>query len=208
MGQYYKPLLIHEDGTERAAYSHAFDNGLKLMEHSWIGNNFVNAVLNEIKDNPTRLAWLGDYSDSAVVNKCNLGDGFITSASEFQKRYRSVWGDESDGIYVSYIDPDEPQFHLDMDHTECYLVNCTKQCYVDMEQYVKQNSLGRRYGSSELWCINPLPLLTCVGNGLGGGDYRGEKGINDVGSWAFDKVYITYLRPGKWTEVMYSFQEQ
>ena len=45
MGQYYMPTLISEDGTVRTLYSHAYDNGLKLMEHSYIGNNFVNAVL-------------------------------------------------------------------------------------------------------------------------------------------------------------------
>ena len=41
MGQYYQPLLIDDSGSMITAYSHDFDNGLKLMEHSWIGNNFV-----------------------------------------------------------------------------------------------------------------------------------------------------------------------
>ena len=42
MGQYYKPV-----NTEDLSflYSHAYDSGLKLMEHSWIGNDFVGAVM-------------------------------------------------------------------------------------------------------------------------------------------------------------------
>lgn len=64
MGQYYMPLLIGSDKKILRFYSHNYNNGLKLMEHSWVGNNFVNAVLGYIKDNPMRVAWVGDYSDS------------------------------------------------------------------------------------------------------------------------------------------------
>lgn len=204
MGQYYKPLLIHKDGEELSAYSHEFDNGLKLMEHSWIGNNFVNAVLYEIKDNPTRVAWMGDYSDDAVQDGCNFGDGFITNTDHFLSKYESVWNEG-----IQNISPKAPQFRLDLEHSDgCYLVNITKRCYIDMEKYIKKNSTFGRFDPDDEWCINPLPLLTCVGNGLGGGDYHGEVGMEDVGSWAFDEIYITYLRPGNMEEVMYLFQEK
>ena len=44
-------------------YAQQYDhNGLKLMEHSWNGNNFVAAVLNELLENPCQLYWLGDYA--------------------------------------------------------------------------------------------------------------------------------------------------
>ena len=39
MGQYYMPLLIGSDKKILRFYSHHYDNGLKLMEHSWVGNN-------------------------------------------------------------------------------------------------------------------------------------------------------------------------
>lgn len=68
-----------------------------------------------------------------------------------------------------------------------------------MEKYVAENK------DKEGWCINPLPLLTSIGNGQGGGDYRGDS--PDVGSWAFDKIYVTALRPGKMEEVMFHFHE-
>ena len=63
MGQYYIPTLIAEDGTASTLYSHQYDNGLKLMEHSYIGNRFVNAVLTQLWKHPMMVAWIGDYSD-------------------------------------------------------------------------------------------------------------------------------------------------
>ena len=41
MGQYYKPINLDD---KQWLYSHDFGDGLKLMEHSWIGNDFVGAV--------------------------------------------------------------------------------------------------------------------------------------------------------------------
>lgn len=204
MGQYYKPLLIHEDGTEKSAYSHDFGNGLKLMEHSWVGNNFVNAVLHEIVDKPTRVAWLGDYSNDAVEGECDFGGEFITSVEDFIAKYDEVWGESKS---VEFLPAEAPEFDLCQDTKDCYLVNLTKQCYIDIGQYIEQNAIKNRFDEGDIWCINPLPLLTCIGNGLGGGDYRGDVGKDDVGSWAFDQIYITYLRPGKLKAVEYSFKE-
>lgn len=44
------------------------------------------------------------------------------------------------------------------------------------------------------WCIHPIPLLTAVGNGKGGGDYFG---VNNelVGRWAGDALYIDDEEP-------------
>ena len=39
------------------------------------------------------------------------------------------------------------------------------------------------------WCISPIPLMTAVGNGRGGGDYDGVN-FDKVGSWAWDEVSI------------------
>ena len=197
MGQYYRPLMIFRDGTKRSALAHNFNNGLKLMEHSWVGNNFVNAVLNEMVDKPVRLAWLGDYSDMAVKEGCDIGSGYITSRTEFLKMFRYLWGEHSS---PADLPSDSPTFKLDCQHADCYIVNLTKRCYIDMEQYIKCN------GGKE-WCIHPLPLLTALGNGLGGGDYSGEVGKGDVGSWAFDEVYVTHLKPSIMEAVEFCFQE-
>ena len=62
MGQYYMPV-IKRGNKLRRVYSHDFGNGLKLTEHSYIGNKFVNVVANEIIDNPAQLYWIGDYAE-------------------------------------------------------------------------------------------------------------------------------------------------
>jgi hypothetical protein len=43
--------------------------------------------------------------------------------------------------------------------------------------------------------IHPLPLLTCEGNGRGGGDYYGEDTNNLVGSWARNIIEPTNKKP-------------
>lgn len=203
MGQYFHVLMISEDGTEMMANPHHFDNGVKLMEHSWIGNDFVNAVLHELEDKPTRIAWIGDYSDSAVEEKCTLGGGYITGYDAFLRMFQTVWSDECS---IQSIPPDTPQFKLDIEHADCFIVNRTKKCYIDMEKYVKEN-VGDVPYDNRSWCVHPLPLLTALGNGMGGGDYRGTACINDVGSWAFDEIYVTYLRPGNFEAVEFCFEE-
>lgn len=201
MGQYYRPLVIFESGEEKYASAHDFGNGLKLMEHSWIGNNFVNVILHEIEDTPARVAWIGDYADAYFDETCNLGSGFITSVEDFMSKYNDVW----ESSEIERIPSDTPMFKLDIGDSDCYLVNTTKKCYIDMEEYVKKNC-SHGY-NLDIWCINPLPLLTCIGNGLGGGDYHGISGKEYIGSWAFDKIYVTYLRPGSMEKVNFHFSE-
>ena len=38
--------------------------------------------------------------------------------------------------------------------------------------------------------IHPLPLLTSEGNGMGGGDFRGDDENEIVGSWARDVISV------------------
>ena len=45
MGQYFKPVIIDKKDSKKVVaslHAHDFFNGLKLMEHSYVGNNFVN----------------------------------------------------------------------------------------------------------------------------------------------------------------------
>lgn len=201
MGQYYMPLLIGKDKKILRFNSHHYDNGLKLMEHSWIGNRFVNAVLGHIVDNPMRVAWVGDYSES--VDQTEFGNGFIKSNRSFMYYYRKAWGEKTSAPLVDGAEP----FPLQTDNAGYFLVNHTKGCYIDLQNYVEQN--GIFYGDDkEPWCVNPLPLLTCIGNGQGGGDYFEELGAGDVGTWAFDEISITEMRPEDMTEVSYAFQER
>lgn len=68
-----------------------------------------------------------------------------------------------------------------------YILNYSKKVYLDCNKYKKASDVDG-------WVIHPLPLLTALGNGLGGGDYIG---INQdiVGSWAGDELEIIKEKP-------------
>lgn len=75
MGQYYKPVVLKEDYENESfpcilsLTPWKMDNGAKLMEHSYVGNNFVEAFAQIIHKNnkkgyaDNRVVWCGDYSE-------------------------------------------------------------------------------------------------------------------------------------------------
>lgn len=149
MGQYYKPAILrknHKLATKSnpclASLSpYAFLSGAKLMEHSYIGNKFVGAVMNLIADDSRfyghPFAWVGDYAD--VVNGNNLYDCAHDIQEETEKKYEDC-----------VTTPREFK----------YLVNLTKKQYIELPTH-----------NPNKWQVHPLPLLTAFGNGRGGGDY-------------------------------------
>lgn len=171
MGQYYMPV-IKRGNVLRRVYSHDFHNGLKLMEHSYIDNNFVNVVANEILENPAQLYWLGDYAE--------VGD-FI-SESMFNRVYGYAWRRSRNS--KTTVEGPIQEFDWTKDW---YYINKTKK------QYMKMPKPGD-------WVITPLSLLTAIGNGRGGGDYRKDNTM--IGYWAGDKVYLSREKPNnKYTDI-------
>ena len=77
MGQYYYPIILSEDGKiivwMNAQY---YKNGLKLMEHSFVGNNFVSTfeygLTPEGPFHKSRVVWAGDYADKEPGKEENL----------------------------------------------------------------------------------------------------------------------------------------
>lgn len=72
------------------------------------------------------------------------------------------------------------------DFTEKYLVNHTKGIYFD---------LGKVYNKSDIFF--PIPILTCTGNGKGGGDYFGALNSDMVGTWKGNVLEITNKSDGE-----------
>lgn len=169
MGQYYQPIILDEpiDGQHRIKafmYSHDYGSGLKLMEHSWMKNDFVQTFEKELsrrgKFYKSRVVWAGDYADEEPEKEINL---FSMCDNEQDKKIK-------------------PRKTNTKDYN--FIVNHTKKLFVDKS----------KVPSVDGWTIHPLPLLTCEGNGLGGGDFRGdEKEI--VGSWARDVISIEKENP-------------
>lgn len=75
MGQGYNAVILSDDGKIIRTYvhPHAYNNGYKLVEHSYVGNNFMEAVESLICPTgmfyKSRLVWAGDYADVEPCGK-------------------------------------------------------------------------------------------------------------------------------------------
>jgi hypothetical protein len=78
MGQGYCAIILAEKSSKNEiirtwVHPHSYNNGYKLTEHSYVGNDFVNSV--EFLISPlgmfykSRLVWAGDYADVEPESK-------------------------------------------------------------------------------------------------------------------------------------------
>lgn len=196
MGQYFKPILLSEDSQPLAwVYSHDIKtkmecrdgstymagHGLKLMEHSWLRNKFVQTIENLLVEGGAwykkPLVWAGDYADEEETNELN---------PKGENLYRLA-GDE---IKIKPRKRNLPAKFR-------YIVNHTTKEFVDKFKYKDKNG----------WIIHPLPLLTCEGNGSGGGDFYGADENGLVGSWARHIISIDNHCPVEYTELIFDLVE-
>lgn len=151
----------------------------KLMEHSYVDNQFVDAITEElIKNGSAQIAWVGDYA-------------------KLSKEYAKYNPWKRNGRVIKYTTPAAEHVLSGK-----YIVNLTKKTYINFDEYYKANKRKETWFDGEgvkhesTWCIHPLPILTACGNGLGGGDYHGScMGI--VGAWAFDEIEIWSHKPSR-----------
>lgn len=194
MGQYYKPINIDK---KEFLNSHSFDNGLKLMEHSYIGNRFMEVVelllIEKGRWYKDRIVWAGDYAD---VEPDTEGQGY---KGKGENLYLLI--DEEKGInpVAPYeIDKFKEENNLKDMSIFRYIVNHTLKQFVDKERLV----------SFDGWKIHPLSLLTAEGNGRGGGDYHEENpDSNLVGKWARCSISLEKVKPEGYEELMVNFKE-
>ena len=76
-----------------------------------------------------------------------------------------------------------------------YVINHSKKVFVDKTKVPDNDG----------WFIHPLPLLTCEGNGRGGGDFRGESEL--IGSWARDVISVSKDIPEGYKELVFDLVE-
>jgi hypothetical protein len=76
-----------------------------------------------------------------------------------------------------------------------FVINHSKKMFVDKRKVLDNDG----------WQIHPLPLLTCEGNGRGGGDFRGESDF--VGSWARDLISVSKDLPNGYKELVFDLIE-
>ena len=185
MGQYYKAIFINENQKPIASVSsYDFGSGAKLMEHSWLKNSFVRFVEKQLMVTPQRIVWGGDYADNEEqgINLYSLSEtmGKLTSNEEVKNKY------EHDFKEIAPL-------------TAKYLINHDKKQFVNKTKTPKD---------AEGWQVHPLPLLTCEGNGRGGGDFRGESDL--IGIWARNRISVTTKKsdiPKEFQELIFDIKE-
>ena len=180
MGQYYMASLVDEKSNIKTLNPHEYDNGMKLMEHSYIGNNYMAAVMNEMNETPYRVYWLGDYAD--------IKDFKNKTHKLYAKDRKKIWEEDRYRVH--------PEGNWNWGEIS-YLINIDDKLYIKLKKY-----------NPNAWNVHPLSLLTAIGNGKGGGDYFAELNNDKVGEWAGKKLMITKNHPNKkYTEVFFKFKK-
>ena len=206
MGQYYYPTILREKNKRfysEEFYALDYDNGLKLTEHSYCGNHFVETVMAQLLNKPGRLAWIGDYHSDGDFAELNPDLPEIIE-KRFNEHYKcfTLPGYEGycNGKHVRhYSKPEEVE-----ERQGRFILNHDKKCYIDMVEYEKNNLTCTE---DDNWHFHPIPLLTAVGNGRGGGDFRGI-GEEDVGYWAGDLLEVRNAKPNGYENVTSEVQFQ
>ena len=201
MGQYFNQVTKNKEGTrvwhcqiktpenidkDSNEYYKDYYVGIKLMEHSWIHNKFMDSMSMYIYKNPTKVAWVGDYAND-----------FKWEHPEWKVAprvlHRIAWG----------YNRQEEMPYSKFDYEGKFLVNHSCKIALRFDDYSKTST------DKDGWCIHPLSLLTACGNGLGGGDFYNEYiGASDVGLWCYDEISIEDELPEGYSLEEYCFKEE
>jgi hypothetical protein len=171
VGQYYKAINItKKQGIEPWDYK----TGAKLMEHSWMKDDFVKTVEGLLVEGGkwfgNRIVWAGDYADEEPNEQNNLYH-LLDKRKKLQPK--------TSGEYYRYI--------INIDDWE----------YIDKQKVPNDDG----------WMIHPLPLMTCEGNGRGGGDFRNDDPNGLIGRWARKRIMVQKKKPKNMKEIIFDLVE-
>lgn len=198
MGQYYYPVISKNGKDNFVALRPAHRGGLKLTEHSWWENPLCNGVAQEIYKEPAHVWWCGDYAVDKIYDETAKEFVIVPETPETSKKvYEAAHGDDAELSECS-----AEVFDL----TGALLVNHTLRVYMDCEDFHRRMAGKTTWTDDPDMVMHPLPLMTAIGNGKGGGDYFGVN-KEDIGCWAGDLLSVEYEAPEGYTEVKFSFYE-
>lgn len=196
MGQYYTVSMEQDGevlvfGNEVIVDKTTKHVGRKITEQAWLDNEFATGIAKKLMNNPSRLAWVGDYtSEEDMVG--SDGTPFPITFQDVMDIYGQQKSNKPNVKYVEHV-----WFNPNFTYDNLYFVNLTKKEYVDMNAYIQRSIYDDGY------CMNPIPLLTSTGGDKGGGDYhQGHIDQNKVGVWKCDLVKLTKRKPGKEYKVL------
>lgn len=215
MGQYYKYFNL----DKKVCLSPSA--GLKLTEHSWMGNNDVLALLQLVKTEwkNDRIIQLGDYADSEehyskmlqeiLKVPSNLYDSKEYKEMSFEEYYDKnklryisknveMGNSSTDYKWTEHIF--EP-LGTDGEHLPLsdfrYLYNAARREWVDSFKIPPSNVWKDTENKAiSFEKLDAYSLLVAIGNGLGGGDYKGPDD-DMIGLWATtsNSIVISSLGP-------------
>ncbi len=115
MGQYFKAIILSEDGTHVRTYVRP--SYAKLMEHSYFGDPVMNTIMWLLSEDgmyyKSRIVWAGDYADPEADGEKNLYQ--ICNDDRYEMRQQNII---NFGFPISYR----------------YALNYTKNLFVDLER--------------------------------------------------------------------------
>ena len=212
MGQYYKSVFISENNKPISSVSsYDFGNGAKLMEHSWMKNPFVRFVEKQLMITPQRLVWAGDYADNEDPSTLTQMEIKALADETCQYTNSNVIKDKGVNLYtlaeiVGKLTHDENvKDKYKHDYKNVAPLNARYLINHDKKQFVDKTKTPR---DADGWQVHPLPLLTCDGNGRGGGDFRGDSSL--VGVWARNLISVTTRKsdiPKGFEELIFDIKE-
>ena len=146
----------------------------------------------------TEHSWWKNTMVNAVVKNLYRKKGRLAWVGDYAEDEETpvpmkyIWGDQSNAVEVL-----STNFRLDGK----YLVNYTQNLYVNLDDYKKKSQ-------EKGWILSPLPILTAIGNGRGGGDYYGEACADKVGTWAWDLISIEDKAPEGFVKLDLEFKDE
>lgn len=182
MGQYFR--AVNADNWE-CVEPHDYQNGAKIMEHSFVDNNYVSAVeflLIETENKlgrwaRKRIVWAGDYADEYMDITDNKGNKEKTNYFQLSESVNLPLQNLIEKIGKNYK----------------YIINWDKKEYVDKTKGPKINSMG--------WRFHPLPLLTCDNTE---GMYLGDN--PHLGSWFKNSISVSDKFPKTFKQLLPNFE--
>jgi len=102
VGAYYECTIK----TSKRYDTHEYGIGLKLMEHSYLRNNYVNAMMSIIKNKTASIGWVCDYYE---------GDWSWNNSEEVST--------EEDYGDINYVVNKTKKVYIDFEKYEDYFVN-------------------------------------------------------------------------------------
>jgi hypothetical protein len=158
------------------------------MEHSYVGNNYVAVIEALIAEDGAwhgdRIVWAGDYADPEKGKT---------------ERYKDKYDGKMKTRKLNLFDLIDESVDPAMKIKPCggkhyrYVINTNTKEFVDTKKVPMTEAWEDKNGKEWPVCIHPLPILTCEGNGRGGGDLHKEDPL--IGKWARARVTVSNKLP-------------